>query len=150
MELTYWYLDVTLLSTYMGAERRYHHTAPSNLFFALHEALCEVEEEGLQARHDRHRHIGQLLQSALTSRGFNSFTESSCRLPQLTVVSLPGGKEEAPLRALLLERFGIEVGGGIGPAEGKVWRIGMMGHGARESSVERLLEAVHALGVGEG
>jgi alanine-glyoxylate transaminase/serine-glyoxylate transaminase/serine-pyruvate transaminase len=148
--VTSWYLDVMLLSTYMGPERRYHHTASSNLFFALHEALREIEEEGLTARHDRHRRVGQQLQSALASRGFRSFTESSRRLPQLTAVRLPGGQEEAPLRALLLERFGIEVGGGLGPAKGKVWRIGLMGHGARESSVERLLEAVDELGVGEG
>ena len=144
-----WYLDATLLSEYMGPRRTYHHTASSNLFYGLHEALREMEAEGLQARHDRHRQVGVLLQNALASRGFTSFTEPSRRLPQLTAVQLPGGQEEAPLRALLLDRHGIEVGGGLGPAKGKVWRIGLMGHGAREASVERLLDAVDDLGIGE-
>ncbi len=144
-----WYLDITLLWKYLGVEHVYHHTASSNLFYALHEALTEIEEEGLSARHDRHLEVGSLLQRELASRGFGSFTDPASRLPQLTAARLPEGREEGPLRAALLEVHGIEVGGGLGPAKGVVWRIGLMGHGARKESVERLLEAVDALGVGE-
>ena len=144
-----WYLDITLLSKYLGAEHVYHHTASANLFYALHEALGEIEEEGLEARFERHRRVGTLLQEELASRGFESFTDPSHRLPQLTAVRLPGDLEEAPLRAALLERYGIEVGGGLGPVKGQVWRIGLMGHGAREELVEQLLAGVDALGIRE-
>ncbi len=144
-----WYLDLTLLMSYLGPERRYHHTVPSNLFYALHEALAELQEEGLEERLERHRRIGTLLQQELAQRGFGSFTDPSCRLPQLTAARLPNGSDEAPLRAMLLERHGIEVGGGLGPAKGSVWRIGLMGNGAREERVEQLLEAVDDLRIGE-
>ena len=144
-----WYLDITLLSKYLGAEHVYHHTASANLFYALHECLGEIEEEGLEARFERHRRVGTLLQEELASRGFESFTDLSHRLPQLTAAGLPRDLEEAPLRAALLKRYGIEVGGGLGPAKGKVWRIGLMGHGARKELVEQLLAAVDALGIGE-
>ncbi len=144
-----WYLDITLLWKYLGSEHVYHHTASSNLFYALHEALREIEEEGLESRFGRHLRVGALLQDELASRGFTSFTDPSCRLPQLTAARLPGDRDEAPLRAALLDEHGIEVGGGLGPAKGKVWRIGLMGHGAREESVERLLSAIDTLGIGE-
>ena len=143
--VTSWYLDITLLWRYLGVEHVYHHTASSNLFYALHEALGEIEEEGLEARFDRHRRVGSLLQEELWSRGFGSFTDPSYGLPQLTAARLPVGVEEAPLRKALLEQHGIEVGGGLGPAKGRVWRIGLMGHGAREVSVEHLLAAVDSL-----
>jgi alanine-glyoxylate transaminase / serine-glyoxylate transaminase / serine-pyruvate transaminase len=144
-----WYLDVTLISGYLGSERRYHHTAPINLIYALHEALTEVGEEGLEARFRRHGAVGARLQSELADRGFRSFTDESHRLPQLTAVHLPGDGDEAPPRAALLADHGIEVGGGLGPAKGKIWRIGLMGHGARDESVDRLLGAVdEVLGAG--
>ncbi len=139
---TSWYLDVSLIENYLGSERRYHHTAPINLFYALHEALRELEEEGMEARVARHLRVGRRLQGELEGRGFRTFTDPAHRLPQLTAVYLPDGLDEAPLRAELLERHGIEVGGGLGPARGRIWRIGLMGHGARDSSVDRLLEAV--------
>jgi alanine-glyoxylate transaminase / serine-glyoxylate transaminase / serine-pyruvate transaminase len=137
-----WYLDVTLISGYLGSERRYHHTAPINLIFALHEALTEVEEEGHDARFRRHAAVGARLQSELAERGFRSFTDEDNRLPQLTAVHLPGDRDEGPPRAALLADHGIEVGGGLGPAKGKIWRIGLMGHGARDESVDRLLGAM--------
>jgi alanine-glyoxylate transaminase/serine-glyoxylate transaminase/serine-pyruvate transaminase len=142
---TSWYLDVSLIQNYIGAERRYHHTAPINLFYALHEALRELEEEGLQARFARHARVGARLKKELEARGFVPFTDASCRLAQLTAVRLPGGREEAPLRSKLLETYGIEVGGGLGPAKGMIWRIGLMGHGARDESIDRLLGAVDDL-----
>ncbi len=140
-----WYLDVALIAGYLGSERRYHHTAPINLIYALHEALAELREEGLEARFRRHLEVGRRLQRELEARGFTSFTEREHRLPQLTAVHLPNGLEEGPSRRRLLEDFGLEVGGGLGPAAGKIWRIGLMGHGARETSVDRLLEAVDVL-----
>jgi alanine-glyoxylate transaminase / serine-glyoxylate transaminase / serine-pyruvate transaminase len=140
-----WYLDVSLIATYLGSERRYHHTAPINLFYSLHQALRELEAEGMEARVQRHRRVGDRLKSELAARGFRSFTDPAHRLPQLTAVYLPDGRDEAPLRAALLERHGIEVGGGLGPARGKIWRIGLMGHGAHDESVDRLLEAVDQL-----
>lgn len=140
-----WYLDVSLIRGYLGSERRYHHTAPINLIYALHEALAEVAEEGLAARHERHEAVGRRLQDELRQRGFRPFAEEGHRLPQLTAVHLPGGRDEGPLRAALLEDHGIEVGGGLGPARGKIWRIGLMGHGARDASVDRLLPAVDAV-----
>jgi alanine-glyoxylate transaminase/serine-glyoxylate transaminase/serine-pyruvate transaminase len=145
-----WYFDVTQLATYLipgyqGDERRYHHTAPINMVYGLHEGLAMIEEEGLEARWRRHADVGALLQRELLARGFEPFTQEGHRLPQLTAVTLPCGRAEAPLRAALLERHGIEVGGGLGPAKGKIWRIGMMGWGARPQVVERLLEAIDDL-----
>jgi alanine-glyoxylate transaminase / serine-glyoxylate transaminase / serine-pyruvate transaminase len=144
-----WYLDVTLISGYLGSERRYHHTAPINLGYALHEALTEIRDEGLEARHRRHQEVGRRLQGALEERGFRSFSQEGYRLPQLTAVYLPGGRDEGPLRAALLKDHGIEVGGGLGPASGKIWRIGLMGYGARDESVDRLLDAVDTV-LGQG
>jgi alanine-glyoxylate transaminase/serine-glyoxylate transaminase/serine-pyruvate transaminase len=145
-----WYLDVTQLATYLipgyqGDERRYHHTAPINMVYALREGLALVEEEGLEARWRRHAEVGARLQQELVARGFAPFAQEGHRLPQLTAVTLPGGRSEAPLRAALLERHGIEVGGGLGPAKGKIWRIGMMGWGARPQVLERLLDAIDDL-----
>lgn len=143
-----WYLDIGLLMKYLGVGHVYHHTASSNLFYAVHEALREIEEEGVEARYGRHRRVGTRLQEELGARGFKPFTDPAHRLPELTAVRLPGGLNEARLRRALLEEYGIEVGGGLGPASGTVWRIGLMGHGAREASIERLLHAVDELGIG--
>ncbi len=137
-----WYLDVSLLAGYLGSERKYHHTAPINMVYALHEGLTAIREEGLEARYARHARIGARLQGALVERGFRLFAQEGHRLPQLTSALLPEGREEGPLRARLLEEHGIEVGGGLGSAKGKLWRIGLMGHGATDESVDRLLAAV--------
>ena len=137
-----WYLDVGLIAGYLGAERRYHHTAPINMVYALLEGLMIVEEEGLEARFARHREVGGRLQAELLDRGFQLFAQEGYRLPQLTSAALPEGREEGPLRKRLLEEFHIEVGGGLGPATGKIWRIGLMGAGATHATVDRLLAAV--------
>lgn len=139
---TSWYLDVSLIAGYLGQERRYHHTAPINMLYALHEGLLEVAEEGLDARFARHKRVGDRLKGELVSRGFSLFAQEGHQLPQLTAALLPEGTEEGPLRRRILEEFDIEVGGGLGPAAGKLWRIGLMGHGARDESVDRLLEAI--------
>jgi alanine-glyoxylate transaminase / serine-glyoxylate transaminase / serine-pyruvate transaminase len=137
-----WYLDVSLIAGYIGEERRYHHTAPINLMYALHEGLRIVAEEGLDARFARHEEAGRVLQEALIERGFSLFAQEGHRLPQLTSVMLPDGREEGPLRKALLERHDIEVGGGLGPGKGKLWRIGLMGAGATLQTVERLISAI--------
>ena len=137
-----WYLDVSLIAGYLGAERRYHHTAPINLIYGLHEGLVAIEEEGLEERFARHERVGRRLQRELVDRGFRCFAEEGHRLPQLTSVELPDGREEGPLRARLLDEHGIEVGGGLGPGKGKLWRIGLMGSGATDEVVDRLLNAV--------
>ncbi len=142
-----WYLDASLLADYVGekSERKYHHTAPINMMYALHEGLVMVEEEGLEARFARHAEVGARLQTELEQRGFSLFAEEGYRLPELTAAALPGGIAEAPLRKALLERHDIEVGGGLGPAKGKIWRIGLMGAGATHENVDRLLTAVDEL-----
>ena len=137
-----WYLDVGLIAGYLGEERRYHHTAPINMLYALHEGLVILEEEGLDARFERHLRVGRRLQEALESRGFTLFAQEGHRLPQLTSALLPAGLEEGPLRRELLERFQIEIGGGLGPGKGKLWRIGLMGSGATDESVDRLLAGI--------
>ncbi len=140
-----WYLDASLIAGYLGEERRYHHTAPINMVYGLHEGLIALEEEGLEARWQRHAEVGAALQEALVERGFELFAQEGHRLPQLTAVVLPGGRAEGPLRKALLERHGIEVGGGLGPGKGKLWRIGLMGSGATHDNVDRLLQAVDEL-----
>ncbi|NNF38661.1 MAG: alanine--glyoxylate aminotransferase family protein [Gemmatimonadetes bacterium] len=140
-----WYLDVSLLAGYLGSERKYHHTAPINMVYALHEGLRLIREEGLEARYARHTRVGRRLQEALVERGFRLFAQEGHRLPQLTSALLPEGIAEGPLRRRILDEHGIEIGGGLGAAKGKLWRVGLMGHGARDPSVDRLLTAVDAV-----
>jgi len=139
-----WYLDVALLADYVGegSERKYHHTAPINMMYALHEGLVIVEEEGLEARYRRHAEVGARLQDEFLARGFALYAQEGHRLPQLTSASLPKGREEGPLRKALLERHDIEIGGGLGPAKGLLWRVGLMGAGATHDHIDRLLAAV--------
>jgi alanine-glyoxylate transaminase / serine-glyoxylate transaminase / serine-pyruvate transaminase len=139
-----WYLDLGLLADYVGSARRYHHTAPISMLYALHAGLGALLDEGLEAAHARHRHVGALLQEALPELGFRLFA-SSRRLPQLTSAWLPDGVDDAKVRNELRVRFDIEVGGGLGELAGKGWRIGLMGHSAREQSVVALLGALRAL-----
>jgi len=139
-----WYLDLGLLADYVGSARRYHHTAPITMLYGLHAGLGVVLDEGLDAAHARHRHVGGLLQDALPDLGFRPFALER-HLPQLTSVWLPEGVDDAKMRTELRVRFGIEVGGGLGELAGKGWRIGLMGHSARERSVIALLGALRAL-----
>ncbi len=139
-----WYLDLALLADYVGTARRYHHTAPISMLYALHAGLGVVLEEGLDAGQARHRLVGGTLQDALPGLGFRPFAQERL-LPQLTSVWLPDGVDDAKLRAELRVRFDIEVGGGLGELAGKGWRIGLMGHSAREQSVTTLLGALGTL-----
>jgi len=139
-----WYLDLGLIADYVGSARRYHHTAPISMLYALHAGLGVVLDEGLDAAWSRHAHVGAQLQHALPELGFRLFAQER-RLPQLTSAWLPDGVDDAKVRGELLHRFDIEVGGGLGDLAGKGWRIGLMGHGAREQSVTTLLGALHEL-----
>jgi alanine-glyoxylate transaminase/serine-glyoxylate transaminase/serine-pyruvate transaminase len=139
-----WYLDLGLLADYVGSARRYHHTAPISMLYALHAGLGVLLADGLDSAHARHRHAGTLLQDALPDLGFRAFAQER-RLPQLTSVWLPDGVDDAKARGELRTRFGIEVGGGLGDLAGRGWRIGLMGHSARERSVVTLLGALRAL-----
>jgi alanine-glyoxylate transaminase / serine-glyoxylate transaminase / serine-pyruvate transaminase len=141
-----WYFDLGLIGAYVGgATRRYHHTAPVAMIFSLHGALGAILDEGLDASCARHRRVGQLLQRALPPLGFSLLAEEGRRLPQLTLAWLPEGADDATLRKSLLEGYGIEVGAGLGEFAGKAWRIGLMGHSARERSVVTLVGALHEL-----
>lgn len=139
-----WYLDLSLLKSYWGQERAYHHTAPINMVYGLHEALAIAVEEGLPARFARHRAAHERLATALGELGVSFVSQEGYRLPMLNAVSAPDGVDEASVRKRLLERHGIEIGGGLGAFKGKAWRIGLMGHGATTESVERVTSALRA------
>jgi alanine-glyoxylate transaminase/serine-glyoxylate transaminase/serine-pyruvate transaminase len=147
-----WYLDLHMLARYVAGEgaRAYHHTAPVSMVYALHAGLGALLDEGLEASFARHRACGEALQAGLEALGFTLFAEEGHRLPQLTSVwvpleRLPAGMDEAGARRALLERYGIEVGAGVGPFAGRVWRIGCMGHTARPRNVTLLLGALEEL-----
>jgi alanine-glyoxylate transaminase/serine-glyoxylate transaminase/serine-pyruvate transaminase len=140
-----WYLDLGLIGAYVGLARKYHHTAPVTMIYALHAGLGALLEEGLASSWARHAHVGDRLQDALVESGFGLFAEDGHRLPQLTSALVPLGVDEAGARKALLETYGIEVGGGLGQFAGKGWRIGLMGHNARERSVVTLLGALRDL-----
>jgi len=129
-----WYLDFTLLSQYWGEERVYHHTAPISMNYALREALRLVAEEGLEARFARHRKNHEALAAGLGALGLALAAEEGHRLPMLNAVTVPEGVDEAQVRTRLLAEHGIEIGGGLGPMKGKVWRIGLMGESSRRGT----------------
>ena len=137
-----WYLDLTLLERYWGEERVYHHTAPISMNYALREALRLVAEEGLVARFARHRANHEALAAGLASLGLGFASEEGHRLPMLNAVTVPDGVDEARVRRRLLDAHGIEIGGGLGPMKGRVWRIGLMGESSRRTHVLLLLSAL--------
>jgi alanine-glyoxylate transaminase/serine-glyoxylate transaminase/serine-pyruvate transaminase len=147
-----WYLDLGMLAEYTGpasgsATRRYHHTAPVTMITALHAGLGAILDEGLPAAIERHERCGRALQEGLEALGFELFAPKDNRLPQLTTVTwpdglLPDGMDEAAVRRALLERYGVEIGGGVGAWAGRMWRIGCMGHTARMRNVTLLLGAL--------
>lgn len=142
-----WFLDVSLLAGYYEGDRTYHHTAPVSAIFGLAEGLRLVAEEGMDKRAARHREAAAALVDGLTELGFSPLVEQAWRLPMLTSIVLPEALDrdgEVALRSRLLDRYGIEVGAGLGALAGKIWRIGLMGENARNESVERLLSALRA------
>jgi alanine-glyoxylate transaminase/serine-glyoxylate transaminase/serine-pyruvate transaminase len=140
-----WYLDLRLLGAYTGSatgRRTYHHTAPVSMVQSLRGGLAALLDEGLDAAWARHAACGALVQDGLESMGLELFAQEGHRLPQLTTVRVPDGVDDAAVRSALLDRWGIEIGGGVGAYAGQVWRIGCMGHTARPENVEALLGAL--------
>ena len=141
-----WYLDVSMLRKYYtggGGGRVYHHTAPINMTYALHEALTIVLEEGLDARVARHAAMHQRLRAGLEQLGLSYVPKRS--LHSLNCIHIPAGADDAGVRRRLLEDYGIEIGAGLGPMAGKAWRIGLMGHGATIRNVDLVLAALRTI-----
>jgi alanine-glyoxylate transaminase/serine-glyoxylate transaminase/serine-pyruvate transaminase len=137
-----WYLDVNLLASYWGQERAYHHTAPISMNYALHEALRLVLEEGLESRWRRHERMHGLLRNGVEALGLRITSQEGHQLWQLNAISVPDGVDEAAVRRKLLNDYGIEIGAGLGPLKGKIWRVGLMGETATEGNVNRFLSAL--------
>jgi alanine-glyoxylate transaminase / serine-glyoxylate transaminase / serine-pyruvate transaminase len=146
-----WYFDLQAMVDYWFADgpRAYHHTAPINMIYALHEGLRAVQEEGLQARWARHARAHEALRDALAVLGFTRLAPDGEQLSSLLAVSVPDGLDEAAVRGALLRDHGIEVSGGLGPLAGRAWRIGVMGEGARPGPQERLVRATARLTGGD-
>lgn len=134
-----WYLDVTLLNRYWGSDRVYHHTAPVNMNFGMREALRLLAEEGLEQAWERHQRNAERLWAGLEDLGLELHAPRELRLPTLTTVRIPEGVDGKAFSLHLLNKHGIEVGGGLGALAGKVWRIGLMGYNSQAENVDRLL-----------
>jgi alanine-glyoxylate transaminase/serine-glyoxylate transaminase/serine-pyruvate transaminase len=142
-----WFLDLSLMLGYWDGEggRSYHHTAPVNAIYGLHEALRRLHAEGLEAAWRRHHETHEYLANRLEELGLEFLVAEDCRLPQLNAVLVPEGVEDASVRRRLLDEFGIEIGGGLGPLAGRIWRIGLMGETCRRENVDRLAGALAAV-----
>ena len=134
-----WYLDMTMLAKYWGNDRTYHHTAPINMNYALREALRLVAEEGLDERWQRHRENAELLWDGLGEIGLWCHVDYEQRLPSLTTVRIPDGVDGKAVQQTLLNRYNVEIAGGLGELAGKVWRVGLMGYNSRPENVAQLL-----------
>lgn len=138
-----WYLDLSMIINYWeGSTRTYHHTAPINMIYGLYEALHLILEEGLNKVFKRHMDNHRLLVTGLGEIGFEMLVDKPYRLPMLNSILVPDGLDEARVRQELLTKYKIEIGAGLGPLAGKIFRIGLMGHTARPENVHRLVEAL--------
>jgi len=142
-----WFLDLNLVMGYWGAnaKRAYHHTAPVNALYALHESLVILEEEGLENSWLRHKHHHLALRAGLEAMGLDFVVAEDDRLPQLNAVTIPEGVDEALVRSRLLNEYNLEIGAGLGALAGKVWRIGLMGHSSRAENILLCLSALEAV-----
>jgi alanine-glyoxylate transaminase/serine-glyoxylate transaminase/serine-pyruvate transaminase len=140
-----YYLDMNMVRQYWGPERVYHHTAPINMNYGLHEALRLVLEEGLQASWQRHRKYHLALKTGLEEMGLTYLADSDHLLPMLNAVAVPKGVDDAKVRKRLLNEYGISLGGGLGEFKGKAWRIGLMGQSATQRHVDALLSALNTI-----
>jgi alanine-glyoxylate transaminase/serine-glyoxylate transaminase/serine-pyruvate transaminase len=142
-----WFLDMQLVMGYWGgsSKRAYHHTAPVNDLYALHESLVMLQEEGLEAAQQRHRRNHEGLVAGLEAMGLVMAVAPEHRLPQLNSVLVPEGVDEAAVRTALLEEFDLEIGAGLGALAGKTWRIGLMGFASSERNVVYCLNALEAI-----
>ncbi|WP_417455709.1 pyridoxal-phosphate-dependent aminotransferase family protein [Kordiimonas sp.] len=139
-----WFLDLSLVMAYWDGTggRTYHHTAPVNPLYGLHEALVMIFEEGLEASYARHARMHKALAAGLESMGITFVVDAANRLPQLNAVRVPEGVDEASVRKHLLDAYDLEIGAGLGPLAGKIWRIGLMGTSARQENVELCITAL--------
>ena len=142
-----WFLDLNLVMGYWGAntKRAYHHTAPVNALYALHESLVMLKEEGLENAWKRHQKNHEALKAGLEAMGLELIVDEASRLPQLNAVSVPDGIDEAAVRSQLLNQFNLEIGAGLGALAGKVWRIGLMGYSSRAENIFLCLSALDAV-----
>lgn len=142
-----WFLDLNLVLGYWqsAGKRTYHHTAPINPLYGLHEALVILSEEGLENAWARHRTMHEQLKAGLEGMGLKFVVEESASLPQLNSVWIPEGVDDAAARGKLLSDFNLEIGAGLGALAGKVWRIGLMGHSARQENVDFCLKAIRSV-----
>jgi alanine-glyoxylate transaminase/serine-glyoxylate transaminase/serine-pyruvate transaminase len=142
-----WFLDLSLVMSYWGGgtKRAYHHTAPINALYGLHEALVILRQEGIERSWQRHADLHAALRAGLEAMGLEFLVAESARLPQLNSIKVPAGVDEAAVRGALLNRFGLEIGAGLGTLAGKVWRIGLMGHSASPRNVLFCLAAMEAV-----
>jgi alanine-glyoxylate transaminase/serine-glyoxylate transaminase/serine-pyruvate transaminase len=139
-----WFMDLYLILSYWGgsSKRAYHHTAPINSLYALHEALLILKEEGIENSWKRHKANGEKLVQELEKIGLKPFVKEEERLPQLTSVTVPEGIDEAKIRKSLLDDYNIEIGAGLGELAGKVWRIGLMGYSSNEENINACVAAI--------
>ena len=142
-----WFLDLNLVMGYWSAEggRSYHHTAPVNALYSLHESLVMLHEEGLEQSWKRHQDNHELLVDGLEKMGLSLLVEPEYRLPQLNAVNIPADVDDVDVRKQLLEKFNLEIGAGLGVMAGKIWRIGLMGETSRRDNVERCLSCLAAV-----
>lgn len=141
-----WFLDLNLVMAYWnsdGGARSYHHTAPINSLYALHEALVLLKQEGLENAWQRHMDNHMMLRAGLETMGIDFIVPEEERLPQLNAIAIPDGIEDVPVRTHLLNEYNLEIGAGLGPLAGKIWRIGQMGYA---SNPENILFCIDALG----
>jgi len=144
------YLDMSMVRRYWGPERKYHHTAPINLIYALREALRIIAEEGLGARFARHQLNHRALVAGIEAMGLAMLVPEPERLPTLNAIRVPEGADDVKVRKALLNDFGIEIGGGLGDLQGKIWRVGLMGHSSCRRNVFVFLSALETILKSEG
>ena len=140
-----WYLDLSMLAKYWGNERQYHHTAPISMNYALRESLRVIEEEGLANRCRRHRENHLALVAGLEAIGLEMFASKEVRAWTVNTVKVPDGINDAAVRSRLLERYGIEIVGGLTELQGKIWRIGLMGYSSQRNNVLLLLNGLEEI-----
>lgn len=147
-----WFMDLNLVTAYWGGgqQRTYHHTAPVNALYGLHEALLMLREEGLENAWERHRKNHLALRAGLEALGMEFIVAEADRLPQLNAVSIPEGLDDAVVRSRLLNEYNLEIGAGLGTLAGKVWRIGLMGHASRAENILLCVGALEAVLSGLG
>ncbi|HMK91484.1 MAG TPA: alanine--glyoxylate aminotransferase family protein [Thermoleophilia bacterium] len=141
-----WFMDLSLVLPYWeGGARTYHHTAPINPLYGLHEALLMLVEEGLEAAWKRHADLHAALVAGLEQLGIGLLVEPEYRLPELNAVLVPDGVDEAWVRAQALERYGLELGAGLGALAGRIWRVGLMGTSCTQANVDLCLDVLATL-----